>query len=326
MLYLDDWLVWDFWLAPRFGADEPFHCYFLQAPRSIPDPEMRHDLARIGHATSLDLIDWTYHGEILPLGRGGAWDDMSQWTGSVVRDANTAYLFYTGRKCTESGNAQRVGVAISDDLMIWRKIDNNPILEATAPWYAPPNGEGTARSDCRDPWVIRHDGQWLMYYTSSAANEPFDARGVVGIATSPDLLAWTPGPPVAAPGLFAEIEVPQVFPLGNRWAMLFCTGKHAIVNGYRATWNGTHYFLADSPFGPFELAPDPLLQADDFGVNYAARAILDPWLGYYLIAWHRFDEHGNFVGALSDPLPLSLDVESHRIMLAVSEPALPPMP
>ena len=57
MLYLDDWIVWDFWLAPRLSADEPFHCYFLQAPRSIPDPEMRHDLARIGHATSADLID-----------------------------------------------------------------------------------------------------------------------------------------------------------------------------------------------------------------------------------------------------------------------------
>ena len=52
MLYLDDWIVWDFWLAPRLSADEPFHCYFLQAPRSLADPEMRHDLARIGHATS----------------------------------------------------------------------------------------------------------------------------------------------------------------------------------------------------------------------------------------------------------------------------------
>src|SRR5215218_10773612 len=102
MLYLDDWIVWDFWLAPRLSADEPFHCYFLQAPRSIPDPEMRHDLARIGHATSADLIDWTYHGEILPLGEPGDWDDMTQWTGSVVRDAGTAYLYYTGRSRSEA--------------------------------------------------------------------------------------------------------------------------------------------------------------------------------------------------------------------------------
>ena len=225
MLYLEDWIVWDFWLAPRLSADELFHCYFLQAPRSLPDPEMRHDLARIGHATSANLIDWLYHGEILPLGKPGEWDDMTQWTGSVVRDGNVAYLFYTGRTRTEGGNVQRVGLALSDDLMNWRKIEANPILEAVSPWYAAPAEHGSVRSDCRDPWVIRYDGQWLMYYTASAANEPFDSRGVVGIATSPDLVTWTPGAPVATPGLFAEVEVPQVFPFGDRWGMLFCTGQ-----------------------------------------------------------------------------------------------------
>ena len=318
MLYLDDWIVWDFWLAPRLSADEPFHCYFLQAPRSIPDPEMRHDLARIGHATSPNLIDWAYRGEILPLGGPGDWDDMTQWTGSVVRDEGTAYLFYTGRTRTESGNVQRVGLALSEDLMTWRKFDGNPLVEAAAPWYVAPAADGTRRSDCRDPWVIRHDGQWLMYYTASAADGPLDSRGVVGIASSHDLTTWSPGPPVAAPGLFAEIEVPQVFPIGERWAMLFCTGKHATIDGKQASWNGTHYFLGESPFGPFELAPEPLLQADEPGTNYAARAIFDPWLGNYLLAWRRYDNDGNFVGALTVPFPLALDSLSGRIWLANS--------
>ncbi len=137
----------------------------------------------------------------------------------------------------------------------------------------------------------------------------------IGIATSLDLRVWTPGPAVASPGLFVEIEVPQVFQLGDRWAMLFCTGKHATIDGHRATWNGTHYMLADSPFGPFELAPEPLLQADDIGTNYAARAVFDPWLGNLLLAWRRFDENGNFVGALTDPIPLHMDPETGRLWL-----------
>jgi beta-fructofuranosidase len=307
MLYLEDLFVWDFWLAPRIHADEPFHCYFLQAPRSLPDPEMRHDQARIGHATSTNLIDWDYHGTILPLGTPGTWDDWTQWTGSVTRFDGRNYLFYTGRSRSEPVNVQRIGLAVSDDLYTWRKAPENPVLEASSPWYEAPTLDGANRSDCRDPWILRHDNQWLMYYTASAAGVPKDRRGVVGIARSDDLIRWTPGPPVAAPGLFGEIEVPQVLPVGDQWVMLFCTAQHADIDGQRATWNGTHYFRAPSPFGPFELAPGPLLLADDAGTNYAARAILDPWLGNHLMAFRRYDESGQFVGALIDPIPLEID-------------------
>lgn len=306
-LHLDHSYVWDFWLAPRLSASEPFHCYFLQAPRSLPDPEMRHDRARIGHATSADLKHWEYHGTILPLGEPGVWDDWTQWTGSVTRHEGRNYLFYTGRSRSEPVSVQRVGLAISDDLYHWQKVEENPLLEAVAPWYAAPAADGSVRSDCRDPWIVRHDDRWLMYYTASAANVPRERCGVVGIATSPDLIHWTPGPPVADPGVFGEVEVPQVFPLGDHWAMLFCTARHATIDGVQATWNGTHYFLADSPYGPFTLAPEPLLLADDRGSLYAARAILDPWLGNFVMAFRRHDAHGQFAGDLIDPIPLIVD-------------------
>lgn len=314
-LFLDDFLVWDFWLAPRLDAGEPFHCYFLQAPRSLPDPEMRHDQARIGHATSFNLIDWDYHGLILPLGEPGEWDDWTQWTGSVTRHEGTNYLFYTGRSKSEPVNVQRIGLAVSDDLFHWRKAAQNPVVEAVSPWYEAPAADGSNRSDCRDPWIVRYDGRWLMYFTASAEGQPSDRYGVVGLATSDDLLHWTPGPPVAAPGLFGEIEVPQVFSLGNRWAMLFCTAKHANIDGQQATWVGSHYLLADSPYGPFELAPEPLLLADDGGSTYAARVILDPWLGTFIMAFRRYDDDGRFVGALIDPIPLFVDEANARLAL-----------
>jgi len=312
-LHLDHAYVWDFWLAPRLSAGEPFHCYFLQAPRALPDPEMRHDHARIGYATSYDLIEWQYHGPILPLGAAGAWDDWTQWTGSVTRFDGKNYLFYTGRSKSEPVNVQRIGLAVSDDLFTWEKSTENPVLAAAQPWYAAPSPTGAIRSDCRDPWILRHGDRWLMYYTASAAGVPRERCGVVGIATSPDLIRWTPGPPVAEPGIFGEVEVPQVFPLGNRWAMLFCTARHASIDGVRATWNGTHYLLADSPYGPFTVAPEPLLLADDRGSLYAARAILDPWLGHFLMAFRRHDAHGRFVGDLIDPIPLIVDPSEGRL-------------
>ncbi len=323
MLYLDDCFVWDFWLAPRFAASEPFHCYFLQAPRSLPNPEMRHDRARIGHATSTNLTDWNYHGTILPLGEPGEWDDSTQWTASVTRFDGRSYLFYTGRSKSDPINVQRIGVALSDNLHDWTKSLENPVLQAASPWYEAPAKDRINRSDCRDPWIVRFDDRWLMYYTASAAGEPPDRHGVVGLATSDDLIHWMPEPPVATPGVFGEIEVPQVFPLGERWAMLFCTAKHAEIDGHRASWNGTHYFLADSPHGPFELAPEPLLLADDTGSNYAARAILDPWLGNFIMAFRRFDANGRFVGALIDPIPLLLDAKNARLAIgAIGAPAL----
>lgn len=319
-LCLDDWFVWDFWLAPRLNADEPFHCYFLQAPRSLPDPEMRHDQARIGHATSHNLTEWDYHGTIFPLGESGTWDDWTHWTGSVIRHEGRGYLFYTGRRRSEPVNVQRIGLALSTDLDTWTKIEQNPVLEADPRWYAAPDPDRTTRSDCRDPWVIHYDGRWLMYFTASATGAPRESCGVVGLATSPNLMDWTPRPPVADPKVYGEVEVPQVFPVGDRWAMLFCTAKHATVDGKRATWNGSHYFLADTPFGPFELAPGPWLLADDRGSNYAARAILDPWLGNHIMAFRRNEADGGFGGYLIDPLPLGIDHDAATLAVHCSAP------
>lgn len=54
-LRLPDHWPWDFW----FAVDgEDVHVFFLHAPRSVGDPELRHRNARIGHAVSRDLHHW----------------------------------------------------------------------------------------------------------------------------------------------------------------------------------------------------------------------------------------------------------------------------
>ncbi len=67
----DDWL-WDFWTA-RDG--DVFHLFFLRAPRSLRDPELRHHRAVIGHAVSSDLRRWEVLPDALGRGRVGSFDD-----------------------------------------------------------------------------------------------------------------------------------------------------------------------------------------------------------------------------------------------------------
>ena len=82
MLRLADHWLWDFWFA-RDG--EEVHIFYLQAPRSLGDPDLRHRNATIGHAVSRDGRDWSVLPDALGPGPEGTFDDLATWTGSVVR-------------------------------------------------------------------------------------------------------------------------------------------------------------------------------------------------------------------------------------------------
>ena len=81
--FLPDRLLWDFWLAPR-RPGEPYHLFYLQAPRDLPDPELRHWIASVGHAVSPDLVHWEERPTALTPGPPGRLDDRALWTGSIV--------------------------------------------------------------------------------------------------------------------------------------------------------------------------------------------------------------------------------------------------
>jgi sucrose-6-phosphate hydrolase SacC (GH32 family) len=110
MLKLDDHFVWDSWYA-RDG--DRWHAFYLKAPKSIGDPELRHWNVSVGHSVSDDLVNWEHLGTCFRPSEGPAWDDYTTWTGSVVRDdAGLWHLFYTGasrmaRTRSTSGSATR---------------------------------------------------------------------------------------------------------------------------------------------------------------------------------------------------------------------------
>ncbi|HET9827237.1 MAG TPA: hypothetical protein VFQ11_01895 [Nocardioidaceae bacterium] len=294
---------WDFWFA-QDGGD--VHLFYLTAPRSLGDPELRHRNARIGHAVSQDLVHWTDLGAALPPAPPDAMDDLASWTGSVVRDPAGGWrMFYTGLSTHDDGAVQRVVEAFSDDLHTWRRGELR--LEAEPRWYEP--------QDWRDPWVLWDPEAhvWRMYVCATAAARahagPADGRGVIGQLTSSDLRAWTVGPPVAEPWEFRQMEVPQVVPSGRRHALLFCANDtdHSAARLARgaAPEYGTHVLYSDSLAGPFELETDAFLSGDNGPSMYAGRAIEHAGRWWFL-GWDRLDDHGQFVGGLSDPYPLEV--------------------
>jgi len=270
--------LWDFWLvSPQEWGDvrAPYHLYYLQAPRSLHDPNFRHYLATVGHAVSHDLRQWVYCGTVLEAGRPGSWDDRAIWTGSVTIRDGLAYMFYTGLCRTERAPVQRIGLAVSTDLVHWERHPGNPLLDVDTRWYEPQGTERWEAQTWRDPYVVYSSDEEANYmFLSARVNTgPLDGRGVIGLARSTDLLSWEVLPPVSTPGDFTEMEVPQVVALNGRYYLLFCATRHAAARLSRAgatSWSGTHYLVAEKLAGPYRSLTDEPLVADATGTMVAS--------------------------------------------------------
>lgn len=313
VIAIDGKWIWDSWYA---HDGEKWHGYFLQADRSLGDPDLRHFNVSQGHATSTDLVNWTHLGTMLRPSDAPAWDDYTTWTGSVVRDdAGLWHLFYTGSTRAEDGLYQRIGHATSTDAHSWKRVGDGLCLDMIGPnadTYEKDHAVGHWHDRAmRDPWVMRDpDGDgWLMYFTARAPGiaEP-NAGGAIGFATSSDLMTWTLRPPVFTGG-FGQLEVPQVFRVGPNWYCLFCTSGHQWSNAYRASnpqspVTGNHYLIADQARGPWRVAPGPFFDGADPCRRYAARILQTP--GGLRIVGFADGGKDRFGGYVMDPEPVTV--------------------
>jgi len=65
---------------------------------------------------------------VLKPGPPGSWDDAIIFTGSVMKEGDTYYLYFTGRDTHSKKDGGAVGVATSRDLEHWTENPHNPIL------------------------------------------------------------------------------------------------------------------------------------------------------------------------------------------------------
>ncbi|MGH7157990.1 MAG: glycoside hydrolase family 68 protein [Candidatus Saccharimonadales bacterium] len=309
-----DKYLWDAWFTD--DPDGRHRAFYLQAPNSFT-PDQRHDQASIGHAVSADYANWQEIGTALNPGERGAWDDIALWTGSVIVSQETGnyHHFYTGRGSRDPF-AQKVGRAVSTNLVEWRKTTlDRPLLEAVQP-YSTYSGADRGFPAWRDPYLFRnnHNGQYEMLITARLGDEPYN--GCVARATSPELDNWTVTAPLLAPGRYDEMEVPQLVNHDGDSYLFFSTWSKGYNPGWKdaigGAWSGLHAFYArGSDFSrPFLPVNDNGVVAANGKEMYSIRLLdrLPNSNDYRAIGWlNENPGKSEFVGALSTPFTVTID-------------------
>ncbi|EMI55400.1 glycoside hydrolase family protein [Rhodopirellula sallentina] len=220
--------------------DGLYHLFHLVLPN--------HDF--IAHAVSTDALNWRRVNNALFIGDPGSWDDLMLWTMHVSPDPHQPgrwRMFYTGLSRRDQGNYQRIGMAVSDDLMHWTKspvhwvdrrgandpervkealklsrslvtpsedapLDENSCfpLEPDPQYYEASLEEGRHWISFRDPYFY-HDGEngWLM--ASARVNHgPIVRRGCVALMKEVEPNHFQAMPPLHHPRLYDDIEVPNL--------------------------------------------------------------------------------------------------------------------
>lgn len=286
--------IWDSWYA-KDGDD--YHAFFLAAPRSLGDPDLRHWNAVAAHAVSRDLREWHHLPDALTPGEAGCFDDQAIWTGSVVKDGDVWRMFYTGIDATTRGARQRVGQATSLDLVTWTRVSPDPIAMADPRWYSTFDRDGVEAF--RDPWVFLHtDGRWHMLVTATDRY----GHGCVGHATSDDLLTWTVEEPLAIKTGFLQLEVLQIVHCDGVPVLFFsCLDTDISLDSVERR-TGFYSAPAESALGPFALD-----RAEPVGPEglYAGR-VVETADGPVMLGFRNVTASRPFEGVIDEPVPLTL--------------------
>ena len=300
--------IWDFWLVRENGRH---HVFYLQAPLSPGRPALRHHRASVGHAVSSDLRSWHLLDDALRPGPPGSWDDLAIWTGSVINHADQWHMLYTGIDKAENGLVQRIGLAVSDDLLHWEKHPANPVLQADPRWYELLDLGRWRDQSWRDPWVFKHpdDASFHALITARSRTGAPGGAGVIGHARSTDLVKWDVLAPITEPGRAAQLEVPQLVKLNGRYELLVsclaedhCVSETADLDGPGQT--GTFIYSAPQILGPYTYSGGPVAAPNGpLGPLYAGKLVQSHGGAWYFMAF-RGDGDRSFSGELTDPLPV----------------------
>ena len=178
MFTLEGRSIGDAWY---YAADDAVHMYFLTKPEGS---EAGLD---IGHAVSRVLVEWEFLGLALERGPPGSWDDRNLATGSVIRRGGRYWMAFTGHKMGEPLFVQRVGMAVSDDLVRWEKLPENPTSEADPAHYELVSTGQRTLTHWRDPFLLDMGEAVLLYVCARRTHGDITARGTIGLARSADM-------------------------------------------------------------------------------------------------------------------------------------------
>lgn len=170
-----------------------------------------------------DVSKWKRHGPLFDLGGKGSFDETWCVLPCVHRIGNKWHLYYTGRSADKGTGLQAfrgIGLAVSDDLLNWKKISAEPILlgDGFPQW---PNNRGIAGGGPILE-IPQPDGRLLyrLFYTLATGTTSKDLRvdqaKQAVIAHSEDGLRWTDKRVVLGPREEADYENAATIAL-NPW-------------------------------------------------------------------------------------------------------------
>jgi beta-fructofuranosidase len=298
------WL-WDSWFVVN---KDKYHVFYLQS-KKFKNSERRHDYSSIGHAVSKDLKSWEEIGLALGKGEKDSWDDLALWTGSVIKKDGRWYMFYTGRG-KKDRLVQKIGLAISDDLVSWEKVDNF-VLEVDGRYYQKDFGINNLGKigAWRDPFVFRKGKKYYMTLSARARGKDKEYNGCIGLAVSEDLINWKIRKPIFSPGLYDEMEVNQVIYRGGFYYLFFGVAfdnLYSVENSKRKSSKGLHCYYSKRLRGPYSPVNGNGVVVDGADKIYDIR-LVKKGREYYGIGWLNRDDNGKFVGKLSSKFLISIN-------------------
>lgn len=107
---------------------------------------------------------------------GKEWESGGLYKACIIRHDNRWYLFYNAKN-REPRWVEQTGLAVSDDLLHWRRCDKNPVLQVDqASWD---------ERFVSDPYVVRDGDSWVNFYFGLGRGHAQE-----GLALSKDLIQW----------------------------------------------------------------------------------------------------------------------------------------
>jgi len=117
------------------------------------------------YATSLDGLDWTWHGTAL-TGRPGYWDSRGTRVSAVWQDGDSVVAFYDGRATAAENYEERTGIAVGAEPVSLAALGTHPAAESP---YA---GRGLRYLDILD----LPDGRHRLYYEMARPDGAHELR------------------------------------------------------------------------------------------------------------------------------------------------------
>jgi hypothetical protein len=179
--------VADFATARLDGRD---HFFYIERRLQEGTPFYPGHEIYFGHASTPDFFEWEVHDPVMIV-RENSWEEAHVWAPVIIREKDEFIMAYTGLNRELS---QNIGLASSKDLFDWTRWPSNPISPCKgAKWAAWWDNDICS---CRDPDLVRYDGQVWMSYTANTK----EGASCIALTSTKDFKTWTDhGPIIVGP-------------------------------------------------------------------------------------------------------------------------------